>query len=104
MLKGAKGKIDFFSSVPALANLMAGQKRMYKNIDEAPALAKKLRSIVGLKGGAYHPVTLADSGIKNWSDIKDKTVFPGSSESYRFPKTHKAKGRCKSFSGDLVVE
>lgn len=77
MLKGAKGEIDFFSSVPSLANLMAGQKRMYGKIEEAPELAKKLRAIVGFKAGAYHPVTLAGSGIEKWEDLKGKTVFTG---------------------------
>ena len=77
MLKGAKGEIEFFSSVPALANLMAGQKAMYSKIDEAPELAKNLRAILGFKAGAYHPVTLAGSGIETWEDLKDKTVFTG---------------------------
>ena len=77
MLKGAKGEIDFFSTVPSLVNLMAGQKRMYKDIAEAPELSKNLRSIVGFKAGAYHPVTLANSGIEGWEDIKGKTVFTG---------------------------
>ncbi len=77
MLKGAKGEIDFFSSVPALANLMAGKKAMYKKIEEAPELAKNLRSILGFKAGAYHPVTLAGSGIEKWEDLKGKTVFTG---------------------------
>ena len=77
MLKGAKGEIGFFSSVPSLANLMAGQKRMYGKIKEAPELAKNLRAIVGFKAGAYHPVTLAGSGIESWEDVKGKTVFTG---------------------------
>lgn len=77
MLKGAKGEIGFFSSVPSLVNLMAGQQRMYKNIDAAPELAKNLRAILGFKAGAYHPVTLAGSGIEGWDDIKGKTVFTG---------------------------
>lgn len=77
MLKGAKGEIAFFSSVPSLVNLMAGQKRMYKNIDGAPVLAKNLRAILGFKAGAYHPVTLAGSGIEQWGDVKGKTVFTG---------------------------
>ena len=77
MLKGAKGEIDFFSSVPSLVNLMAGQKAMYANIDDAPELSKNLRAILGFKAGAYHPVTLASSGIKDWADIKGKTVFTG---------------------------
>ena len=77
MLKGAKGEIDFFSSVPSLVNLMAGQKAMYKNIDAAPELSNNLRAILGFKAGAYHPVTLAGSGIEDWGDIKGKTVFTG---------------------------
>lgn len=77
MLKGAKGEIAFFSSVPSLVNLMAGQKRMYKNIAAAPELSKNLRAILGFKAGAYHPVTLAGSGIEKWDDIKGKTVFTG---------------------------
>jgi len=77
MLKGAKGEIDFFSSVPSLVGLMAGQKRMYEKVEGAPELAKNLRSIVGFKAGAYHPVTLAGSGIETWEDLKGKTVFTG---------------------------
>lgn len=77
MLKGAKGEIDFFSTVPSLVNLMASQKKMYAKIDEAPELSKNLRSIVGFNAGAYHPVTLSDSGIERWEDIKGKTVFTG---------------------------
>ncbi len=77
MLKGARGEIDFFSSVPSLVNLMAGQRVMYKNIEDAPALAGNLRAILGFKAGAYHPVTLASSGIENWDDLKGKTVFTG---------------------------
>ncbi len=77
MLKGAKGEIDFFSSVPSLVGLMAGQKAMYKNVEDAPQQAKNLRSILGFKAGAYHPVTLSGSGIESWQDLKGKTVFTG---------------------------
>jgi len=77
MLKGAKGEIDFFSAVPSLITLMAGQQKMYKNVDDAPELVKYLRAIVGFKAGAYHPITLADSGIESWEDIKGRAVFTG---------------------------
>ena len=77
MLKGAKGEIDFFSSVPSLVGLMAGQKRMYEKVENAAELSKNLRSILGFKAGAYHPVTLSGSGIEDWQDIKGKTVFTG---------------------------
>ncbi|MCI2399463.1 TAXI family TRAP transporter solute-binding subunit [Aliiroseovarius subalbicans] len=77
MLKGGKGEIAFFSTVPSLVNLMAGQARMYENVADAPDAAKNLRAILGFKAGAYHPVTLAGSGIENWEDIAGKTVFTG---------------------------
>ena len=77
MLAGAKGDIDFFSTVPSLVNLMAGQRRMYENIEDAPELAKNLRAILGFKAGAYHPVTLEGSGIESWEDIEGKSVFTG---------------------------
>lgn len=77
MLTGAKGEIAFFSSVPSLANLMAGGKAMYENVADAPELSKNLRAILGFNAGAYHPVTLADSGVETWDDIKGKTVFTG---------------------------
>lgn len=77
MLKGGRGEIDFFSTVPSLVGLMKGQKRMYAKVDDAPAAAANLRSIVGFKAGAYHPVTLAGSGIESWEDLKGKTIFTG---------------------------
>lgn len=77
MLKGGRQEIDFFSTVPSLVNLMKGQKRMYKSVEDAPAAAGEIRSIVGFKAGAYHPVTLAGSGIETWEDLKGKTIFTG---------------------------
>jgi len=77
MLKGGRQEIDFFSTVPSLVNLMKGQQRMYESVDDAPAAAGELRSILGFKAGAYHPVTLEGSGIETWEDLKGKTVFTG---------------------------
>lgn len=77
MLKGGRQEIDFFSTVPSLVNLMKSQKRMYESVDDAPAAAGEIRSILGFKAGAYHPVTLAGSGIETWEDLKGKTIFTG---------------------------
>ena len=77
MLKGGRGEIDFFSTVPSLVGLMARQQRMYESVDDAPEAAKNLRSILGFKAGAYHPVTLSGSGIETWDDLKGKTIFTG---------------------------
>lgn len=77
MLKGGRGEIDFFSTVPSLVNLMQARKAMYKPVEDAPAAANELRAILGFKAGAYHPVTLAGSGIETWEDLKGKTIFTG---------------------------
>ena len=77
MLKGGRQEIDFFSTVPSLVNLMKGQQRMYEKVEDAATAAGELRSILGFKAGAYHPVTLAGSGIENWEDLKGKTIFTG---------------------------
>ncbi len=77
MLKGGRQEIDFFSTVPSLVNLMKGQKRMYESVADAGEAAGQIRSILGFKAGAYHPVTLAGSGIETWEDLKGKTVFTG---------------------------
>lgn len=77
MLRGGRGEIEFFSTVPSLVNLMSNQARMYAPIEDAPAAASNLRSIVGFQAGAYHPVTLAGSGIESWEDIAGRTVFTG---------------------------
>ncbi|MFY0610233.1 MAG: TAXI family TRAP transporter solute-binding subunit [Hyphomicrobiaceae bacterium] len=77
MLTAGRGKLAFYSGVPGLVALMSGGKKMYKKTKDAPDAAKNLRAILGFKAGAYHPVTLAGSGIEDWKDIKGKTVFTG---------------------------
>ena len=77
MLKGGRQEIDFFSTVPSLVGLMKNQARMYANVEDSAEAAGQLRSILGFKAGAYHPVTLAGSGIETWEDLKGKTVFTG---------------------------
>ncbi len=77
MLSGARGEIEFFSSVPSLVGLMANGQRMYQSVDDAKEVAGNLRAILGFEAGAYHPVTLAGSGIETWEDISGTTVFTG---------------------------
>lgn len=77
MLTAGRGKLAFYSGVPGLVALMAGGKKMYRKTKDAAAASKNLRSILGFKAGAYHPVTLDGSGIADWKDIKGKTVFTG---------------------------
>ncbi|MCB1405345.1 MAG: TAXI family TRAP transporter solute-binding subunit [Rhodobacteraceae bacterium] len=77
MLRAGRGEIEFYSGVPSLVNLMAGNRAMYEPISDAPEAAANLRAILGFQAGAYHPVTLAGSGIEGWADIAGKTVFTG---------------------------
>lgn len=77
MLSGARGEIDFFSSVPSLVGLMTNGARMYESVEDAPEVAGNIRAILGFEAGAYHPVTLDGSGITDWADIAGKTVFTG---------------------------
>ncbi|MBM7069757.1 hypothetical protein [Actibacterium sp. 188UL27-1] len=74
MLKGGRQEIDFFSALPSLVNSIKDQKCMYESVDDAPA---GIHSILGLKAGAYHPVTLTGSGIKSGEDLKGETIFNG---------------------------
>ncbi|MEL6572417.1 MAG: TAXI family TRAP transporter solute-binding subunit [Pseudomonadota bacterium] len=77
MLSGARGEIDFFSTVPSLVGLMANGRAMYESVDDATEVAGNLRSILGFEAGAYHPVTLEGSGIESWEDIAGMAVFTG---------------------------
>ncbi|MEJ6392966.1 TAXI family TRAP transporter solute-binding subunit [Gymnodinialimonas sp. 2305UL16-5] len=77
MLSGARGEVDFFSSVPSLVGFMANGQRMYETVEDASEVAGNLRSILGFQAGAYHPVTLSGSGIESWDGIAGQTVFTG---------------------------
>lgn len=77
MLSGARGEIDFYSSVPSLVGLMSNGAAMYKTVEDAPEVAGNMRAILGFEAGAYHPVTLDGSGITSWDDIEGKTIFTG---------------------------
>ncbi len=77
MLRGGREEIEFFSTVPSLVNLMANNRAMYEPIEDAPEAAANLRAIFGFQAGAYHPVTLAGSGIESWDDLEGKTIFTG---------------------------
>ena len=55
-LEVARGKVDLFMSSPSLHHLMASGKAMYKKIEDAPKLAKNIRSIFNFPIGLYHIV------------------------------------------------
>ena len=70
----AKGNADFAFSAPSITDFMARRAAMYKKVEDAPEMYKKLRTVLNYDGGLYVFVTHADSGIKSLADIKGKTV------------------------------
>ena len=52
MLAGARGEIDFFSSVPSLVPLMAEGRAMSETVDDATEVAGNLRAVLGFQAVA----------------------------------------------------
>jgi TRAP transporter TAXI family solute receptor len=76
-LEVAMGKTAFCMSSPALFALMANQKAMFAKIDQAPELAKKLRTMLNFPMGVYHIAVYESSGITSLDQAKGKRVFLG---------------------------
>ena len=77
MIELAQGKIDICMNSPVIYSLMKAQKAMYKNLENAPELAKNLNLLFWFPYGQYHVVTYANAGIKTLKDIRGKKVFLG---------------------------
>ena len=73
----AMGKVDLFTSAPAINYFMQKKLAMYAKVDDAPELNKKLRNIVTFPVGPNQFVTYADSGIVSMQDFKGKIVYVG---------------------------
>jgi uncharacterized protein len=76
-IDAARGNTDFFMSAPSVQHFMVNKLAMYKDLADAPELAKKLRGMFNFPIGVYHMVVYADSGIQSLKDIKGKRVFLG---------------------------
>ncbi len=77
VLEVAMGKTAFCMSSPALHALMSNQRAMFAKIDQAPELAKKLRTVLNFPMGVYHIATYESSGITSLDQVKGKRVFLG---------------------------
>ncbi len=77
VLEVAMGKTAFSMSSPALHALMSNQRAMFAKIEQAPALAKKLRTVLNFPMGVYHIATYDSSGITSLEQVKGKRVFLG---------------------------
>jgi uncharacterized protein len=77
VLEVAMGKTAFCMSSPALHALMSNQKAMFEKIDQAPELAKKLRTVLNFPMGVYHIAVYDSSGITSLDQAKGKRVFLG---------------------------
>ena len=77
-LKVAKGEIDMTTCPPpAYGAMKKGAGPYKKTAADAKANAGNLRALFGYSGGFFHVIVRADSGIKNWSDIKGRSIFTG---------------------------
>lgn len=77
VLEVAMGKTAFCMSSPALHALMSNQRAMFSKIEQAPVLAKKLRTVLNFPMGVYHIATYESSGITSLDQVKGKRVFLG---------------------------
>lgn len=77
VLEVAMGKTAFCMSSPALHALMSNQRAMFKKMDQAPELSKKLRAVLNFPMGVYHIAVYESSGITSLDDVKGKRVFLG---------------------------
>lgn len=77
VLEVAAGKTAFCMSSPALHALMSNQRAMFAKLEQAPELAKKLRTVFNFPMGVYHIATYESSGITSLDQIKGKRVFLG---------------------------
>ena len=77
VLEVAMGKTAFCMSSPALHALMVNQRAMFENIDQAPELAAKLRTVLNFPMGVYHIAVYESSGITSLDQAKGKRVFLG---------------------------
>ncbi|WP_417210407.1 TAXI family TRAP transporter solute-binding subunit [Antarctobacter sp.] len=76
-LEVAMGRTAFCMSSPALHSLMVNQSAMFETIDQAPELAKRLRTVLNFPMGVYHIAVYESSGITSMSDGAGKRVFLG---------------------------
>lgn len=77
VLEVAMGKTAFCMSSPALHALMSNQRAMFKRMDQAPKLARKLRAVLNFPMGVYHIAVYESSGITSLDQAKGKRVFLG---------------------------
>ena len=78
LLKLAAAKIEVaVTPVGAFAAMTKGRGPYKKLGDKAVAASKNVRSLFAFLGGHFHPITYVDSGIREFADIKGRTVFVG---------------------------
>ncbi|MEM7289443.1 MAG: TAXI family TRAP transporter solute-binding subunit [Pseudomonadota bacterium] len=101
-LKLAAGKIDMaVVPPPAFGAMKKGVGPYKKQADQAKSLSANVRSLFAFPAGTFHAIVWADSGIENWSDIKDKRVYIGPPAG---AASRQIQGMIGQASGGLSVE
>ncbi|MAL77971.1 MAG: C4-dicarboxylate ABC transporter substrate-binding protein [Sneathiella sp.] len=73
----AKNELDLFVTAVSIHGFMKRGERMYAKMADAKELSENLRGLMNYPLGAYQCIVWDDSGIKEFSDLKGKTVFTG---------------------------
>lgn len=78
-LKLGRDQLEVMPFPTSIYKFLSEGSRMYKKRSHEQAIkaSKNVRSIWGWQAVFFHPVAFERAGIKDWKDIKGKTVFTG---------------------------
>mgnify|MGYP003108920625 CR=1 FL=1 len=76
-LDSAKNELDLFVTAVSIHGFMKRGERMYAKMADAKELSENLRGLINYPIGSYQCVVWEDSGIKEYADLKNKTIFTG---------------------------
>ncbi|MDX2422720.1 MAG: TAXI family TRAP transporter solute-binding subunit [Amphritea sp.] len=105
LLKVAAGKLDSAVIPPLAFHAMQQGSGPYKRMgDKAITMSNNVRSLFGMPGSIYHPITWADDNIKNWTDAAGKRVYigPPAGAANRQIITYAAKGGLEQGSYEAI--
>lgn len=76
-VEAAMGRLDLFMLTPGMYYTMTRGIGPYQRVPNSKELAGNLRTLLNYPLGFYHVISYADSGIREFSQLKGKRVYPG---------------------------
>ncbi len=77
VVDAATGKTDLMGLPPLVAAFMKTKTGMFKDVEQAPEMLSRVRSVLNYPIGQFHIIASEDSGITDLSQIAGKKVFLG---------------------------